>query len=109
MATWEGIDNRGRRSLAVVKRVAPEGHEEKPSVQENRHDHERHRSVRECSARQKGLGRVALHHPMIRKQLARRSIVPASGQLGIDHGVLDVLAFDPCLTQARSARPLPDG
>ena len=43
--TGESKDNRGPCGLAVVKRVVPEGHEEKPSVQENRHNHERHRSV----------------------------------------------------------------
>jgi hypothetical protein len=31
---------------------------------------------------------------MIRHQLARRSLVPASGPLGIDRGVPDVLVFE---------------
>jgi hypothetical protein len=102
---WECIENCGPYGLTVVERVAPEGHEEKPSVQENRHDHERHRSVGEGIARPKDPCRVALHHPMIRQQWARRRVVPAAGHR---RGVLDVFAFDQGLTKVRSARPLPD-
>jgi hypothetical protein len=42
---------------------------------------------------------------MIRKQWARRSLVPASGQLGIDRGVLGVLVPVPVFDKGQVGSP----
>jgi hypothetical protein len=42
---------------------------------------------------------------MIRKQGARRSLVPASGQLGIDRGVLDVFVAEPVFNKGQVGSP----
>jgi hypothetical protein len=43
---------------------------------------------------------------MIRQQWARRSLVPASGPLGINRGVLDVLVSEPLRDKGQVGSPV---